>query len=529
MSDKGALDLESATIMYSPHGRAGHGVRFELSGVKSEKFVLSAKQNPKLLASRVSINIIGGIWHAMPSGLGTIAQWLLPMKLRDTFPNLLRNVSEFELSIGIGEGKLSHSTLDARINDVIEKGDPVFMVELLYGADSLLCRFPTRCSLIKAALKQQGPEKKPTGKKRVSTLSSIVFAGDLPNALLVRQTQGVVFKWIRWWFLALLFTALSWGVLLNPFPLLARTPMLLNELTNRTTLTEVLPPHPQHMSEAWDLSNLASKLTQVTSNSGGDASAAAQAILSEAAQIVGRKQPLSPAELHGIRDRILEVEAHVGIVARVTGFMTFVNTMWLVAILGITVSIGPSVYHLLEPLRELFHRCWRWFLESILIPTIDRMHRWRVFELGAYAFCWILVATGVALQPFQYGARDTDMAGGLFISLTGLLLLVPTFMYSSSFPSCRSAAKSVSEKTLLRLVQAWLALSWAPLAVHFQSTLLGYMVVLAVYAVLGFSGACFGLCWCIGFESKVSSHQLQQLTQVYAITDCCLPLSALGS
>merc|ERR550514_8145 len=69
-------------------------------------------------------------------------------------------------------------------------------------------------------------------------------------------------------------------------------------------------------------------------------------------------------------------------------------------------------------------------------------------------------------------------------------------------PSGSAARKTISADRLSQLRNLWLALTWAPLAVHFQSVLLGYMVVLALYAVLGFSGACYGLCYCIGFQSK---------------------------
>ena len=42
--------------------------------------------------------------------------------------------------------------------------------------------------------------------------------------------------------------------------------------------------------------------------------------------------------------------------AQVYGFFTFINTLWLVAIIGIAVSIAPSVYHILKPLRALLKR-----------------------------------------------------------------------------------------------------------------------------------------------------------------------------
>lgn len=39
-------------------------------------------------------------------------------------------------------------------------------------------------------------------------------------------------------------------------------------------------------------------------------------------------------------------------------------------------------------------------------------------------------------------------------------------------------------------------------AIHYDSTLLGYMTIMAFYTVLGFSFACYGLCYFIGFDTK---------------------------
>ncbi|CAM9796727.1 unnamed protein product [Heterosigma akashiwo] len=52
------------------------------------------------------------------------------------------------------------------------------------------------------------------------------------------------------------------------------------------------------------------------------------------------------------------------------------------------------------------------------------------------------------------------------------------------------------------MLHGWLALCWVPLAVHHQSTLLGYGVVCALYTVLGFNITCYGLCYCIGFKRE---------------------------
>src|SRR5262249_20707846 len=43
--------------------------------------------------------------------------------------------------------------------------------------------------------------------------------------------------------------------------------------------------------------------------------------------------------------------------------------------------------------------------------------------------------------------------------------------------------------------------SWAPLAVMYQSRLLGYLTVFGFFGVVGFSVACYGLCYVVGFRN----------------------------
>merc|ERR1719454_2381946 len=155
------------------------------------------------------------------------------------------------------------------------------------------------------------------------------------------------------------------------------------------------------MSDAWDLALIHAQVQQLQQHSQHSQQQAQQkvaALLAAAGAIAGRAGPLTPAELAGVRAVIVAVENHVGVVARVRGFFTLVNTLWLCAIAGIAVSIGPSLWHLFKPLREWLLRVWRWLLDEVLVPSFDRLHRWGAFELAAYATVWWFVASGAALD-----------------------------------------------------------------------------------------------------------------------------------
>ena len=94
-------------------------------------------------------------------------------------------------------------------------------------------------------------------------------------------------------------------------------------------------------------------------------------------------------ELQGIRDNLIAHEQARSVLSKVLGFFTFVNIVWSVSIVGITVSVGPTVYHLLRPLRNLIKRTLKWLWRRVIQPLLERLHDWGVFELvrSSIFFC----------------------------------------------------------------------------------------------------------------------------------------------
>jgi len=161
-----------------------------------------------------------------------------------------------------------------------------------------------------------------------------------------------------------------------------------------------------------------------------------------------------------------------------------VNILWIVAILGITVSVGPALYVVLKPLQQLLVNIAIWMFNNVILP----LHRVGAFELLSYIACTVLLIEG-ARSPSERG---------IFISATGMALTVPAFAYSSLL----HAKVKIPEDKLTAIVSLWIASVWIPSALHFQSSLMGWIAVVAFYSYLGFSVVCTGLCYYIGFEKN---------------------------
>jgi len=425
------------------------------------------------------VDVLGDFWDKLPAGMGTIAKMLAPIKVRLNRNDFISS-KDFSTKFFIGYKSLHKETVRQMLTSVITKGDPIVAIELNFkndksNTDECLCLIPTKASLILKALDS-------------GDSSSIIYNGILPNFSRRGTSVSKMLGFIRWWLFPLVLVVLSWVLWKAPSSVLEFCPQVLNH--RNITIVEVLPPHPETLSAAFDLGMLEQKLCDIEKGKKSNLEEVA-GILSQATKITGRKKLLTANELHAVRTRILEIEAHRGLITRVRGFFTFVNVLWLLAIAGMLVSVGPTVWHILKPFRKILERFIKAFVRKFLVPLLEFLHNWGFFELFSYVICWTFMAEGFRGPPDS----------GFFLSLTGLGGLVVAFGYSTALHG-HKVSKEANPEALAQMMHSWLALCWTPFAIHFQSRFIGFMCVVAVYVVLGFNVVCFGLCYCIGFSKK---------------------------
>ena len=362
----------------------GHGLCVELSAKANGQFVPPADE-----LSGCTLDIHGpGLFAALPNGLGSMAQLLLPLDVIMTTGRLRvtpivtpterrRGIpTENETwrgSIVLGAKKLSRGRIESTLADIVAAGDPPFLFELR-SSKGLLGWLPTRASLILQGLKENN--------------TPILDEGEL--ATFTVNPLRLVTGWLRWWFCPLLFLGASWLLFLRPELLLPLAPLLLSVDEGRTAVASVLPPHPLDMATAFRLGGVHARLEALLAAGVEATHATVAALLNEATEVLAAGSrgaaTASVDSAEALGNMLLEIErfeAQIGVVRRVYGFFSFVNTVWLFAILGIAVSIGPSVYHLLRPLHEALRRLLRYLCDEFLIPLA------RAFEAAGWALCWL--------------------------------------------------------------------------------------------------------------------------------------------
>ena len=173
---------------------------------------------------------------------------------------------------------------------------------------------------------------------------------------------------------------------------------------------------------------------------------------------------------------------HQSLPARIWGFINFVNIFWLISIVGISITIFPFIAIVLEPVAL-------YMAEIATILYTGLLQYKFLLEPFGYFMCYL-----VSVQSFRY-----PQSVGLYIALVSIGMFTALFTYSGEYHQ-RNKYKRMNLKRFLYCTV--LGIVTAVMAVHFQSKLFSFATIGLVHIATGFSIACHGLCYAIGFENK---------------------------
>ena len=431
------------------------------------------------------------MWNAFPSYVKGMSGLVLPMNVptynwRVQHQKKAKDKLLFSATLG---GGVSHATLKDCLKKLEAAGDPEFVMEmrdsLEFEGGGSIALFKLKASQINSSLESGEPFSVDSNEDDDSAAMLLSVGG--------RRNGATPWRFAYWLKLPILFTAAMHTLWWRP-ELFANAPHLFRRFSE--SLLDVLPIHPTTLSSSFALGALWGKIEDALKLP--QHAAAVADLLTECSKLVGRAVTVD--EMREVHTTLVTLEQNQGVVSRTLGFFSFVNFVWLISILGITVSVGPVVWHILTPLRMIFVRFLTLTWENIIKPTIIMLHNTGGFELASY-----VLALWVVVDGWRLGTEH-DTAG-MFISLSGVALaLGPCFAYSVLLHGLE-CLKIMKDDTKMQLFNIWVALSLFPLAVHRDSTLVGYLCVISLYAAVGFSVACYGMCYCIGFNSEDALHR----------------------
>lgn len=422
-------------------------------------------------------------------GLPGFSRLFLPLK-QGKYLNVELKGKEQAVALGIGPSP--KDSYKQRVLDELkklERADKAFVVEVLSQGDGLnpdsVCAVAVRPSTLRAHL-----ECNETGPYLANVPDSELSAAKRARPGKKTLTGAL----LRWALCPMLTCVGGWLLLLKRDAVLAKIPILpgFGWVALGSRLQQVLPPVPKTLVEAYDLGVLCEQLRTA------GAAAAKTDVLAAAAELLGRH--VTAEELESVRAELVRMLSHRSVGQRVLGLFTFVNTMWLGAIGGITISVGPVLWHLLKPLRRLFVQLAEkvktalvWLFEKIVLPTVVRFHEMGIWEALAHGLAFLLTAQGCRMQE---GPAE-------FVAISGLVASLCASGYSTSLHA--KAVFSVLRRDYRfnadLLVYIFMTGLFAPAAIQHQSKLLGFATTGSLLAALGFSAFIQPFCYCIGWES----------------------------
>lgn len=185
--------------------------------------------------------------------------------------------------------------------------------------------------------------------------------------------------------------------------------------------------------------------------------------LSLASDIAGR--PVSLEELMAVDGSLPELTG----LQKFAGFVTFMNIMW---VLAIVIGVGSFCYLFADLVKHLFE----------ILTAIPLLF---------YEFIFYGLSLGLILyaDSFRPGV-------GHYVALTGCLLFAGALGFTIS-------RRDLTKGTGVGYFSI-LAVLYAGVALLYSSSMIGFIAVGALMAALGFSILVMPLCYCIGFDDEDS-------------------------
>lgn len=299
------------------------------------------------------------------------------------------------------------------------------------------------------------------------------------HAVFWKLQRSLLLHWR--WLLPGLFALTCWLLLLCPHKALAFVPWLQSPwLLGGPSAQHKVIELPSSRSAVYKLGYIAGKLNSQEA----DASS-----LQNTATLLSLPEGAVTAELMATLGQAFDEMDHGGIGAQVFGLFNFVNFIWCLSIVGISVSATPVALILAQPLISYLCIYARRFINALLSCAVALQP---AFQAVLFWLCFYIIAAA-ARYPTSYNH---------FIALSGCIISLPAFFWTF-MPHAAAEAKShmVFCNTFL-----WLVLT--PVAVVYNSSLIGFLSSAALFGALGLSAVPSGLAWHVGFSSLSDLHRV---------------------
>ena len=258
-------------------------------------------------------------------------------------------------------------------------------------------------------------------------------------------------------------------------------------IENDTDLSykDYIPSIPNNLSAIWELSQLEYNLKEIESSSKIDSYIKEEQInniIKKAKEIIGNGK-MNPIILHKFPEYLNDLNKG-GVISKIKGIFNFVNFIWLIAILGIMISLGNIIYSIMKLIILTLYG-------AIIYPIILFIYKSGLYIVIGYILSTLLICDGMRVNK----------EWGLYISLTGSGFLMGLFSYSLKLKDFEEDISTIPFGFLSTIL-------YFSLSMNFNSKLFSFIATVNFYTFIGFYTECFGLGYVIGFKSRSDLYRV---------------------
>ena len=197
------------------------------------------------------------------------------------------------------------------------------------------------------------------------------------------------------------------------------------------------------------------------------------------------------------------IQLYESYLKKAAGFITLTNSAMVVGAILIVIPIAPILSIAIGAFVPLIEKIYP-HIVKILVALVP------FYESIAY-----IVSFTISTQSIFY-----DGSVSHYVAFLGALLSLASFFVSTVL---HAPSEGGREKEFASLVGGYVVLTFSPLAIVYQSTLLGFFATCGLYTALGFSIIPYGLCTAIGFDSKNSLERCASTSILFILCSTLLP------
>lgn len=208
----------------------------------------------------------------------------------------------------------------------------------------------------------------------------------------------------------------------------------------------------------------------------------------------------SISDLNNLESHLKLLDTRLSIVDRLRAAISIVNALWLVSILGLLVTLGPTLAFLGGKVARI---AWKWFVDNVL-PVLIRMHHLGVFEALSYFICVLFLA-----QATRYMFAVGPGSPGSYVALTTAVLSFVAFRYTAYLHVWRHIPRdnlfraTEADYIVVNSASHFFQLAvFAPLAITHKSELLGFGAVWKMLSSIGLIAGTMPSGYFFGFQTE---------------------------